>query len=83
MTAAAPCPACKAAETDRHSGLFHARCRGCEVRALALSIGFFDSRQQGRITKEYGAALRSVFGPDVDNGHALVKAEHQRLRALS
>jgi hypothetical protein len=78
---AEPCPACKAAETDRHSGFIRAGCRGCEVRELARSPAFFEASRQARITTRYRAALRAVFGDDIETGHALVKAEHRRIYA--
>lgn len=77
------CPHCTAATTNPHRGLEDAACRGCQVRALANSPQFWRSMQDGQQTPGYRAALVRVFGADgAAAGHAEVKQEYSRLRAL-
>lgn len=77
------CAACEMALTDRLCALYHADCLGCQTRMLAQSPGFWRSRQAGALTTAYRDALEKVFGGDVAGGHARVKAEFERLEAMS
>lgn len=78
-----PCPACQAAQTRAHSPLFRADCQGCKVRALALGPQFWRSMKEGAHTHAYQGELAAVFGEaGAALGHAVVLAEHLRLKAL-
>lgn len=78
-----PCPACLAAQTRAHSPLFRADCHGCKVRALALGPQFWRSMKEGAHTDAYQGELAAVFGEaGAALGHAVVVAEHLRLKAL-
>ncbi len=77
------CPACLAAQTRAHSPLFRAHCHGCKVRALAQGPQFWRSMKEGAHTLAYQGELAAVFGDaGAAAGHAVVLAEHQRLKAL-
>ena len=76
------CPACTAARTYAHSGLYRAGCQGCTVRGLAKGLGFFKSQREGTLTRDYRNALHSIFKGDVAGGHELVKAEAKRLKEM-
>lgn len=76
------CPNCAAAQTDANWGGYHAKCQGCQVRALASGMEFFTSKAERRITSAYRASLRTLFGDDADAGHARVKEEFDRIGAL-
>ncbi len=78
-----PCPACQAAQIRAHSPLFRADCHGCKVRALALGPQFWRSMQEGAHTDAYQGELAAVFGESgAALGHAVVLAEHLRLKSL-
>lgn len=76
------CPDCTAAQTNPDWGGYHAKCQGCQVRALASGMGFFAAKTDRRITPAYRAALRTLFGDDADAGHLRVKEEYERIGAL-
>lgn len=87
------CVNCAKAQTQPLWGLFHAFCRGCAIRQLALGPVFFacipkeDEHgrevKKGCVTPEYKTALLAIFGGDDWRPlHAQVKAEWMRLRAL-
>lgn len=77
------CTACQAAQSRPHSPLFHAHCRGCNVRALAQGPQFWTSHQAGALTSAYRAELAAAFGAEgAAEAHQEVKAENARLRAL-
>lgn len=77
------CTSCQAAQTKPHSPLYHAHCRGCNVRALAQGPQFWRSVQAGEKTPAYERELEAAFGPEgAGQGHEDVKAEFKRLRAL-
>ena len=76
------CTACAAAQRDRHSAHYRNSCLGCQTRALAKSMTFFHAKRRGSISHEYRNALLAIFG-DVTSGHAAVKAEADRLEAMS
>lgn len=76
------CPDCLQAQTAPDWGGFHAKCRGCQVRALATSLSFWRSSRAGVITREYRAALELVFGGAWQTGHTEVLAERKRLQAI-
>lgn len=76
------CPDCLKSQTVRHWSGYHANCRGCQVRALANGIRFWQSSQVGVITREYRAALELVFGPGWKAGHTEVVAERERIQAM-
>lgn len=77
------CPNCTHARTKAHWPGFTASCRGCQVRALACGPAFFHATQAAQITPAYRAALQTLLGDDWQAGHAEVKAEHARLKALA
>lgn len=76
------CSDCTAAATNPNWGGYHAHCQGCQVRALALGLHFFESRTGGGITPAYRACLRTLFGDEAKQGHERVKAESIRIGAL-
>lgn len=75
------CPSCTAAESDPHTGLYHAGCKPCQARAIAGSMEHARARSVGKLTPEYMAVLRENFGDDWEAGHALVKAWARRMAA--
>jgi hypothetical protein len=69
------CAACIRAATYAHSGLYHAGCRGCEVRALATSPRHIrDARYEQELTRN-GMAPLAVLKSEV-------KREFERIQAL-
>lgn len=62
MTEIAECPSCQAAEKDRNSGLYHASCQECKIRAVANGRELFEARKAGKITPEYKQTLQGMFG---------------------
>jgi hypothetical protein len=56
------CPACTAAATTPHWGVFHAECRGCCARSIARSPQFFEARTTGTQTRKYRALLEQIGG---------------------
>lgn len=76
------CPSCAAFAANPHSGLYHAACADCAVRAIAGSPQHFEAARAGRITDEYRALLERVFGQHWQDGHARVKAAWQSKRGM-
>ena len=76
------CEHCTEAQTDANWPGYQARCRGCQVRALANGPAFFESAQAQRITPAYRAALEKLFGGDWRASHREVRAEYERLKAM-
>lgn len=77
------CPDCTHAATNAVWPGYHASCRGCKVRALANSPQFWRSMTDGQQTPSYRQGLVAAFGEEgAAAGHAEVKAEYARLRAL-
>jgi hypothetical protein len=71
------CPSCLAAESDPLTGLYHAGCRDCEIRAVAGSPMFARVMAGRQMTPEWLAALERVAGAD----KAAKEALHQRVKA--
>lgn len=76
------CPDCTAAQTNHNWGGYHAKCQGCQVRALATGMAFFAAKTERRITPAYRSVLHALFGEDADAGHAQVKKEYDRIATL-
>ena len=55
------CPDCTAAATNPAWGGYHAKCQGCQVRALASGMAFFAAKTERRITPAYRAALHALL----------------------
>ncbi|MBF5006864.1 hypothetical protein [Diaphorobacter caeni] len=49
---------------------------------MANGLEFFKSKQSGKSTPAYRAAIVTLLGEDWEAGHREVKAEHQRLLSL-
>jgi hypothetical protein len=75
------CDYCTRAKSDADYPLYRAQCRGCAVRSLASGPVFHQSGLDGSLAIGYRKALASIFGDQWRNGHQLVKAEHERIRA--
>ena len=68
------CPACDLAKQGQLTGLFHAECDGCKVRAIAAGRELFEAQKAGRITPEYRALLANTFGEEsILEAHERVK----------
>ncbi len=76
------CEHCARAQSDAIWPGYQARCRGCEVRALANGPAFFESAQAQRISTTYRTALEKLLGPDWQTSHREVRAEYERLQAM-
>lgn len=76
----ADCPACTSYASNPASGAYRAGCPECATRSLARSPAFFESQQQGAITKQYRAALERAFAGDWKRGHEVVKAWREKLQ---
>lgn len=76
------CEHCTEAQTDANWPGYQARCRGCEVRALANGPAFFESAQAQSISPAYRGALVTLFGADWRASHQEVRAEFERLQAM-
>lgn len=77
------CPHCAAARTNPSHWLEDSSCRGCQIRALANGPQFWRSMTDRQQTPGYRMALVAVFGEEgAAAGHAEVKQEYARLRAL-
>lgn len=76
------CEHCTEAQTDANWPGYQARCRGCQVRAMANGPAFFESAQAQRISPVYRTALEKLFGKDWQASHREVRAEYERLRAM-
>ena len=76
------CEHCASAQKDADWAGYQARCRGCQVRALANGPAFFESAQAQRITPAYRAALEKLLGPDWQASHREVRAEFDRLQTM-
>ncbi len=76
------CSDCIAAKTNPHHAGFHARCEGCQIRALASGPEFFDARRFGTFLPGYRKALEAMFGKEWEAAHAKVKAEYARLQGM-
>lgn len=76
------CPACEHAKSSADSPFYQAKCRGCNIRGLAISIGFHQSQKAGTLDNSYRQGLMALFGDDWRRGHDDVKAEAARIRAL-
>ena len=76
------CEHCTEAQTDANWPGYQARCRGCQVRALANGPAFFESARAQRISPAYRAALEKLLGPDWQASHREVRAEFDRLQTM-
>ena len=76
------CDYCEKAKTVPYWPLYRAQCKGCAIRSLASSPSFHQSSVDGALTPAYRDALGVIFGDGWRAGHALVKAQHERIRAL-
>ncbi|HNG79149.1 MAG TPA: hypothetical protein PLW24_06755 [Burkholderiaceae bacterium] len=76
------CEHCASAQKDADWAGYQARCRGCQVRALANGPAFFESARAQRISPAYRAALEKLLGPDWQASHREVRAEFDRLQAM-
>ena len=72
------CTACFLAETNSATGYLHVGCRECAARLLSRSLEHARARSVGKMTAEYMARLREVFGADWEAGHRMVKAWARR-----
>lgn len=71
------CPSCLAAESDPRTGLYHAGCEDCDVRATAGSLVFAEVMARQQMSPEWLAYLERVHGGDRQAREAL----HQRVKA--
>ena len=76
------CEHCASAQKDADWAGYQARCRGCQVRALANGPAFFESARAHKITPAYRGALEKLFGADWQASHREVRAEYERLQAM-
>lgn len=76
------CEHCTEAQTDANWPGYQARCRGCQVRAMANGTAFFESARAQRISPAYRAALEKMLGKDWQASHREVRAEYERLQAM-
>lgn len=76
------CPDCNQAQIIWHWGGYRATCRGCRTRALAKGLGFWKALQDGNISRDYRAALQTLFGESWLKGHQEVKTEYARINSL-
>lgn len=75
------CSYCARAQHEPDFPMYRAQCRGCAVRALAQGPAFHRSGLDGSLAAPYRRALSSIFGDRWRDGHAQVKAEHDRIKA--
>lgn len=75
------CDYCRRAQIEPECPRYRAQCRGCAVRALANGPLFTRSGLDGAVAAPYRKALSGIFGDAWRDGHALVKAEHERIKA--
>ena len=75
------CQACTTAEKEPLTGLYVSGCKACSARALAQGIEHAKARMLGKMTPEYVASLRAVFGEEWEAGHREVKAWAKRIDA--
>lgn len=78
----AGCLDCAQAQNQKHWPGFHAKCRGCQVRALAHGPSYHASMQADALMPGYRNALRAMFGDDWRRAHEEVKAEYQRMKEM-
>jgi len=76
------CEHCASAQHDAHWPGYRAKCRGCQVRAMANGPAFFESAQAQRISTTYRTALEKLLGPYWQTSHREVRAEYERLQAM-
>lgn len=76
------CEHCASAQKDADWPVYQARCRGCQVRAMANGPAFFESARAQRISPAYRKALEKLLGPDWQTSHREVRAEYERLQAM-
>lgn len=76
------CEHCASAQKDADWAGYQARCRGCQVRALANGPAFFESARAHKTTPAYRGALEKLFGADWQASHREVRAEFERLQAM-
>ena len=76
------CEHCASAQHDAHWPGYRAKCRGCQVRAMANGPAFFEAAQANRISPPYRLALEKLFGGDWQASHREVRAEFERLQAM-
>lgn len=77
---AAACEACRAAWSERHSGLMHARCVSCIARALADSAQAFAALRSRDATTLRAMVQSALPAAQHDLGRALVWAWVRRRR---
>ena len=76
------CEHCASAQHDAHWPGYRAKCRGCQVRAMANGPAFFESAQAQRISPAYRKALEKLLGPNWQTSHREVRDEFERLQAM-
>jgi len=76
------CEHCASAQKDADWAGYQARCRGCQVRAMANGPAFFESALAQRISPAYRKALEKLFGKDWQTSHREVRDEFERLQAM-
>lgn len=68
------CAACIRAERTPRAYDFTNGCASCKARALAATGAHEESRERGRMTKQYEGALKTLFPDDFMAGHKQVLA---------
>lgn len=73
------CPECAKAEANPLHPVYIAECEGCGARMLACGTELFESRLAKEMTPAYRSSLEARFGAAWEQGHAAVKAWHDRI----